>query len=57
MPERPAPVLRAVDDDDETRPRPVAMPSVPAGDRAAPDSAPAATPQVVSLDAFRKRKD
>ena len=55
MPERPAPVLRAVDDDEAAH-RPAPVPAS-AGDRAAPDAAPAAAPQVVSLDAFRKRKD
>ncbi len=58
MPERPGMVLRAVDDDDEA-------PMTIASDQraaAAPDpdpgaEKPATTPQVVSLDAFRKRKD
>ena len=54
MPERVVPVLRAVDDDDEKAHRP-AVAAPPSGDPTAP--APAVTPQVVSLDAFRKRKD
>ncbi len=55
MPERAGVVLRAVDDDDEPRP-PVAA---PAGSAAIGDAGekPDTTPQVVSLDAFRKRKD
>lgn len=51
MPERPGVVLRAVDDDE------AAMAPILAPVPDEPAEKPDATPQVVSLDAFRKRKD
>jgi uncharacterized protein len=57
MPERPAAMLRAVDDAEDIAPTSAAGVPVsgPPAEPAAPR--PDATPQVVSLDAFRKRKD
>ena len=55
MPERPGVVLRAVDEDEVPG---TPMPAPPGGAAVEPPGEkPDATPQVVSLDAFRKRKD
>ncbi len=50
MPERPVRTLRAVDDAEDIAPEAAAAPTET-------EPKPDATPQVVSLDAFRKRKD